>query len=646
MQIRSIKLTVLLLFLSIHAAVAGARTADPIWVEPRTYVPKNEPRKNTSDHNLRSEKSRTRGTHLRITPLEPKEIERRLKERSIGARKIGFSRPVFELDDTQSVFTAMDWRPLEGGGTVGHIQLDVPGAAALRLGLLFEKLPRSAELRFHGSGVHEVETIRGDEILAQLEMNRHSGEKSPDQFIYWSPVISGETIGLELYLPADLSSEDVQFSVDGISQLTIDPTHVEVNPLKQKAAASCNLDSRCYPDWSTATNAVARITFVEDGSSYLCTGTLLNDTAQSNKPYFLTANHCVSTQSTASTINTFWFFYSSSCNSGTPYNGIARTSGGAQLLYSSATTDGTFLLLNNSPPSGVTFSGWTNSTPSLGIQAAGLHNPTGDLQKISFGSTQAFLNCFSVGNGSFDCNSSSMNDASFIDLVFRSGTTEGGSSGSGIFLDGNRYLFGQLYGGDSSCSNVSGSNVYGLFSKTYSNGNLGQWLGSGKQAQTITLSAPSSVIWGSSTAISASSSSGLPVSIKSLSASICTVDQNTLRAVYTGECQLELTQAGNESYLPATLNSTITVTAPIYPGPNATLTVRITKGSGKITSAPAGIDCGDSCNYAFTKKMTVRLTATPAPGSKFLGWSGACTGKKLSCAVKLTSNKLARAKFN
>lgn len=644
MKNQFIKKATLILCLLVNAA--WAKAPDPLWVEPRVYSPNKEVRKKPSDLALRYEKSRHRGAHLRLTPLEQHEIDRRLEERSSDARKIGFSRSVPELETTQNASAAMDWGPAEGGGTVGHFQVDEQGAAALRLGIVFNRLPDSAELRFHGSARQSVESISGAEVLAQQEQSRGVLDKTQKRFVYWSPVISGETIGLEMYLPAGIDSKDVQFIVAGISHLAVDPSSAEVSPQKQKAAASCNLDSRCYSNWSTATNAVARITFVEDGNSYLCTGTLLNDTAQSNKPYFLTANHCVDNQTVAFSINAFWFFYSSSCNSGAPFSGITRTNGGGQILYTAASTDATFILLNNMPPSGVTFSGWTNSTPSLGIQATGLHNPTGDLQKISFGSTRGYLSCFSVGNGSFDCNDSGQSDASFIDLLFQDGTTEGGSSGSGIFLDRNRYLFGQLYGGDSSCSNPFGSNVYGLFSKTYSQGNLGQWLGSGKQAQTISLSAPSSVTWGSSTSISASSSSGLLVTTRSLSPSTCTVDQNLLKANAPGECQLESYQGGSDSYSPTTLNSVIGVTYPVYPSPNSTLTVKITKGSGKVTSDPVGIDCGDLCTYAFTKRTTIRLTATPAAGGKFLGWSGACTGKKPTCAVKLISSKLARAKFN
>jgi PKD repeat protein len=58
-----------------------------------------------------------------------------------------------------------------------------------------------------------------------------------------------------------------------------------------------------------------------------------------------------------------------------------------------------------------------------------------------------------------------------------------------------------------------------------------------------------------------------------------------------------------------------------------TLTVsRVGTGSGAVTSSPAGIGCGDGCQASFGAGTAVTLTATPAAGSLFTGWTGDCSG--------------------
>lgn len=49
-------------------------------------------------------------------------------------------------------------------------------------------------------------------------------------------------------------------------------------------------------------------------------------------------------------------------------------------------------------------------------------------------------------------------------------------------------------------------------------------------------------------------------------------------------------------------------------------------GLGKVISVPNGIDCGAVCRANFPIGAPLDLTAIPANGYRFTGWSGACTG--------------------
>ena len=83
------------------------------------------------------------------------------------------------------------------------------------------------------------------------------------------------------------------------------------------------------------------------------------------------------------------------------------------------------------------------------------------------------------------------------------------------------------------------------------------------------------------------------------------------------------------------------------PPPPSQYTLTVSKsgtGSGTVTSNPSGIDCGSDCSESFDQGTSVTLTATPASGSTFGGWSG-----DADCSdgvVTMDSNKTCTATFN
>lgn len=75
-----------------------------------------------------------------------------------------------------------------------------------------------------------------------------------------------------------------------------------------------------------------------------------------------------------------------------------------------------------------------------------------------------------------------------------------------------------------------------------------------------------------------------------------------------------------------------------------TLTV-VKTGSGTVTSAPAGIDCGNDCSEVYELDTQVTLTATPDDNYTFDGWSGGnCTGTQ-GCAVTMDADITVTATF-
>ena len=97
-----------------------------------------------------------------------------------------------------------------------------------------------------------------------------------------------------------------------------------------------------------------------------------------------------------------------------------------------------------------------------------------------------------------------------------------------------------------------------------------------------------------------------------------------------------------------TMDQARSVTATFDQGGTQTFTLTTARsgaGTGSVTSNPAGIDCGATCSAGFNSGSVVVLTATPADGSAFAGWTGACTGTG-TCSVTLTAAATATATFN
>jgi List-Bact-rpt repeat protein len=95
-----------------------------------------------------------------------------------------------------------------------------------------------------------------------------------------------------------------------------------------------------------------------------------------------------------------------------------------------------------------------------------------------------------------------------------------------------------------------------------------------------------------------------------------------------------------------TMNANISCTAIFNLQAASIYTLSITKtgtGNGTVTSIPTGINCGSTCSATYNSGTTVALTAMPAGGSTFAGWSGPGCGSGM---VLMTANITCTATFN
>ena len=232
-------------------------------------------------------------------------------------------------------------------------------------------------------------------------------------------------------------------------------------------AEDCHLDVTCYSEWSSSAAGVARIVFEEGESTYVCSGTLLNNRRRDRVPYFLTAAHCVDTEAAARSVTAFWLYQTQTCKGDLPaFRSVPRTEGSHLLSTSggpeSLDGDMTLLHLAGNLPDGVAFQGWDAGLQPVGTQVTGIHHPENDdwgfFKRISFG--QIIPNADSGTSG---------DTYAAVSYPVGQGYTEPGSSGSAIF-SGPGTVVGTLSGGDivgNACPTVPVRDVVTRFSAFY-----------------------------------------------------------------------------------------------------------------------------------------------------------------------------------
>jgi RHS repeat-associated protein/uncharacterized repeat protein (TIGR02543 family) len=130
---------------------------------------------------------------------------------------------------------------------------------------------------------------------------------------------------------------------------------------------------------------------------------------------------------------------------------------------------------------------------------------------------------------------------------------------------------------------------------------------------------------------------GKPAAVITLTATPAT---GSIFQGWTGAC------TGTATTCTVTMDQTQNVSANFAPMQMTLSIAKIGTGTGgTITSLPAGIDCGPTCSGIYDWSTQVTLTAIPATGSTFNGWSGACTGTATNCTKTMDQTQNVTASF-
>jgi hypothetical protein len=158
---------------------------------------------------------------------------------------------------------------------------------------------------------------------------------------------------------------------------------------------------------------------------------------------------------------TYWNFESPICGQ-LDGGSLEQAISGSTFLARRRDADFCLIELDSAPP--VEFepvwTGWDRRADLLPEGSVAIHHPSGDEKAISFNEDPLSVgsNCITVGGPS---------DTHWYVDNWEMGTTEAGSSGSGLWDRDSGLLIGFLSGGFASCSNPGGYDCYGRLASAW-----------------------------------------------------------------------------------------------------------------------------------------------------------------------------------
>jgi subtilisin-like proprotein convertase family protein len=409
------------------------------------------------------------GRFLPVAPVEavdtyfiaPFDLEALLAEDSdLKEGPLQFAEPVYVAITPETHGTI---ESLADGSRLWRLRIDAPGATDLNLGFGRFRLPPDATLHV------------ASEILDYYEGPYTWQDNSAEHGELWLPVTPGSRAVIELHVPARVKFEP-ELELRQIGWGFRDLFRLE-GPVSRQGW--CNNDVIC-PVGDPWRDEIASEGVYQRSGMWVCSGQMLTNLSGDFAPYFLTANHCGITSGNDHTVVVYWNYESPNCGD-LCCGDLSDNQIGSTLRATRSNSDFCLIELDDPPDtdSNVFWSGWDAGGGPVSSCVA-IHHPGTDEKAISFNTDPLTITSYLGTSVPGDGTHWRVNN-------WEDGTTEGGSSGSGIW-DPNHRLVGQLHGGYASCSSIT-SDWYGRLSVSWdgssSSTRLRDWLDPGNTGQRI-----------------------------------------------------------------------------------------------------------------------------------------------------------------
>ncbi|MEO7794207.1 MAG: trypsin-like peptidase domain-containing protein, partial [Thermoanaerobaculia bacterium] len=318
------------------------------------------------------------------------------------------------------------------GNWVWGTSVEVAEAKALRLELAAVDLPAGTRLWVYNMG--------GEARAFDLRLLRSDGT-------LLSPTIHGDRIYLEVELPEGSTTDGQGFRIQRVLEL-VTSFGADPSALLAPEADDCLENGECFdssdfPGIVQARQGVFKYNFEDAGDLYTCSGALIGDNDPTTlQPWLLTANHCVSSQASALSIDTYFFFRNTNCAGGSTTGTFGPL--GADLVVTSEATDVTLVRAVDpgDVPAGAVYLGWTSVRPADGTILHRLSHPVRDLDNAS--QAQSYSRHVLDETPEFVCGG--VSTTNFLHSVNLEGTgISSGSSGSPV-MRADGVIVGQLLG--------------------------------------------------------------------------------------------------------------------------------------------------------------------------------------------------------